>query len=64
MKKFIYTFIALLLSASIYAQAPEGFKYQTVARDASGDVMPVLVDFAHGKPIFKIHTDHHDLYFQ
>jgi len=28
--------------------------------DASEDVMPVLVDFAHGKPIFKIHTDHHD----
>ena len=27
---------------------------------ASDDVMPVLVDFAHGKPIFKIHTDHHD----
>ncbi len=27
---------------------------------ASTDVMPVLVDFAHGKPIFKIHTDHHD----
>lgn len=27
---------------------------------ASGDVMPVLVDFAHGKPIFTIHTDHHD----
>ncbi len=23
-------------------------------------VMPVLVDFSHGKPIFKIHTDHHD----
>ena len=23
-------------------------------------VMPVLVDFAHGKPMFKIHTDHHD----
>jgi len=22
--------------------------------------MPVLVDFAHGKPMFKIHTDHHD----
>ena len=22
--------------------------------------MPVLVDFAHGKPIFTIHTDHHD----
>jgi hypothetical protein len=28
--------------------------------DGSGDVMPVLVDFAHGKPMFKIHTDHHD----
>ena len=23
-------------------------------------VMPVLVDFAHGKPMFEIHTDHHD----
>ena len=28
--------------------------------DALGDTMPVLVDFAHGKPMFKIHTDHHD----
>ena len=28
--------------------------------DASGEVMPVLVDFAHGKPMFIIHTDHHD----
>jgi len=28
--------------------------------DAKGDVMPVLVDFAHGKPMFEIHTDHHD----
>lgn len=27
---------------------------------ARGDVMPVLVDFAHGKPMFVIHTDHHD----
>ena len=27
---------------------------------ATGDVMPVLVDFAHGKPMFVIHTDHHD----
>lgn len=27
---------------------------------ARGDVMPVLVDFAHGKPMFIIHTDHHD----
>lgn len=28
--------------------------------DAQGDTMPVLVDFAHGKPMFTIHTDHHD----
>jgi len=28
--------------------------------DATGDTMPVLVDFAHGKPMFVIHTDHHD----
>lgn len=28
--------------------------------DARGDVMPVLVDFAHGKVMFVIHTDHHD----
>ena len=28
--------------------------------DANGDVMPVLVDFANGKPMFVIHTDHHD----
>jgi len=27
---------------------------------AKGDIMPVLVDFAHGKPMFIIHTDHHD----
>jgi hypothetical protein len=28
--------------------------------EGEGDVMPVLVDFAHGKPMFTIHTDHHD----
>ena len=28
--------------------------------EASGEVMPVLVDFAHGKLMFEIHTDHHD----
>jgi hypothetical protein len=28
--------------------------------DATGEIMPVLVDFAHGKPMFIIHTDHHD----
>ena len=28
--------------------------------EAETDTMPVLVDFAHGKPMFVIHTDHHD----
>jgi len=28
--------------------------------EGGGDIMPVLVDFAHGKPMFVIHTDHHD----
>jgi hypothetical protein len=28
--------------------------------EGHGEVMPVLVDFAHGKPMFVIHTDHHD----
>jgi hypothetical protein len=28
------------------------------------DVLPVLCDFAHGKPFMKIHTDHHDSQIQ
>jgi hypothetical protein len=28
--------------------------------EGNGEVMPVLVDFAHGKPMFVIHSDHHD----
>ncbi len=28
--------------------------------EGEGTIMPVLVDFAHGKPMFEIHTDHHD----
>lgn len=38
-----------------------GDKEFSVAKPkAEGDTMPVLVDFAHGKPMFIIHTDHHD----
>jgi len=38
-----------------------GDKEWTIKKpDANGEVMPVLVDFAHGKPMFVIHTDHHD----
>jgi len=35
-------------------------EFSVKKNDALGDTMPVLVDFAHGKPMFKIHTDHHD----
>jgi len=28
--------------------------------EGEGNIMPVLVDFAHGKPMFVIHSDHHD----
>ena len=40
MKKLISSIIALLmLSAAVFAQAPQSFKYQAVARDASGEVI-------------------------
>ena len=35
-------------------------EFEVKKNDARGDTMPVLVDFAHGKPMFVIHTDHHD----
>jgi hypothetical protein len=35
-------------------------EFSVKKNDAKGDTMPVLVDFAHGKPMFVIHTDHHD----
>jgi len=35
-------------------------EFSVKKNDAQGDIMPVLVDFAHGKPMFVIHTDHHD----
>lgn len=35
-------------------------EFSVKKNDARGEVMPVLVDFAHGKPMFVIHTDHHD----
>ena len=35
-------------------------EFSVKKNDAKGDIMPVLVDFAHGKPMFVIHTDHHD----
>lgn len=32
----------------------------SVLKPKSEDILPVLVDFAHGKAFMKIHTDHHD----
>lgn len=31
-----------------------------ISKPQSDDILPVLVDFAHGKVFMKIHTDHHD----
>jgi len=39
MKKLIHSFIILTISATVFAQAPQSFKYQAVARDASGEVI-------------------------
>ena len=39
MKKLIHSIIVLMLSAIVFAQAPQSFKYQAVARDASGEVI-------------------------
>lgn len=35
-----------------------------ITKPASEDILPVLVDFAHGKAFMKIHTDHHDKQIQ
>lgn len=39
MKKSIFTFLFTLLVASLFAQAPQAFKYQAVARDISGNLI-------------------------
>ncbi len=39
MKKFVLFFGCFLLAAMINAQAPQGFKYQTVARNNAGEIL-------------------------
>ena len=39
MKKTFTLFAAVLLTATVWAQTPQSFKYQAVARDASGEVI-------------------------
>ncbi|GAJ21549.1 unnamed protein product, partial [marine sediment metagenome] len=39
MKKIYTLFLALIITGSLMAQTPQSFKYQAVARDASGEVI-------------------------
>jgi hypothetical protein len=39
MKKLIFSLSLMLLAISIFAQVPEAFKYQAIARDLSGNVI-------------------------
>lgn len=43
-----------------YGEKEWAIKRADISDEARGEIMPVLVDFAHGKPMFEIHTDHHD----
>jgi len=40
MRELALTLFTLLLSISMFAQSPEGFKYQAVVRNSSGTVVP------------------------
>lgn len=40
MQRLLYTVLALLCSAQVFAQAPEGITYQAVARGNAGNVLP------------------------
>ena len=39
MKKLYTLLAAILLTTSVFAQAPEGFNYQALARDSAGDII-------------------------
>ena len=58
MKKYLEDNDIDVIGAHIIQYGDKEFSVKK--NDAQGDTMPVLVDFAHGKPMFKIHTDHHD----
>jgi hypothetical protein len=58
MKKYLESNGIKVVDAHIIQYGDKEFAVKK--NDAKGDVMPVLVDFAHGKPMFVIHTDHHD----
>jgi len=58
MKKYLEDYGIKVVDAETIQYGPSEFAIKKP--NASGEVMPVLVDFAHGKPMFVIHTDHHD----
>ena len=58
MKKYLESYGIKVVDAEIIQYGDQ--EWSIKKPEASGGVMPVLVDFAHGKPMFMIHTDHHD----
>jgi len=58
MKKYLENNGIEVVDAEIIQYGDREFAIKKL--DARGDIMPVLVDFAHGKPMFVIHTDQHD----
>jgi len=61
MKKVLYLFILIALSASTTAQSPRAFKYQAIVRDNSGNVlgnkhvsfkMSIRLESASGLPVY------------
>jgi hypothetical protein len=58
MKKYLESNGIKVVDAHVIQYGDKEFSVKK--NDATGDTMPVLVDFAHGKPMFVIHTDHHD----
>jgi len=58
MKKYLESYGIEVVDAEIIQYGDQ--EWAIKKPEASGGVMPVLVDFAHGKPMFLIHTDHHD----
>ena len=58
MKNYLENYGIDLIDAHVIQYGDKEFSVKKP--QALGEVMPVLVDFAHGKPVFTIHTDHHD----
>lgn len=58
MKRYLEDNGIKVVDANVIQYGEKEFEVKKIS--ARGDTMPVLVDFAHGKPMFVIHTDHHD----